>query len=200
MTNSLSRHRAISSPKEASHGLYESRHFRSVARRALRGFWGLTIAVTLVFMFSKNLSVSLLVVVLTPLSFLVARFISSRSFRLFQQQNQLPPTGETDTATWNAIAQAYRQEVRPTVLHLRLFPTGITAYAPGDKGSAVFVIQGVLQAIHSAFPAVPQVQSSGVYDTATKNAVQQFQELTPLPPSGTVDAATWNHLLAALRP
>ena len=106
---------------------------------------------------------------------------TANAVRLFQQQNQLPPTGETDTATWNAIAQAYRQEVRPTVLHLRLFPTGITAYAPGDKGSAVFVIQGV-------------------YDTATKNAVQQFQELTPLPPSGTVDAATWNHLLAALRP
>ena len=125
---------------------------------------------------------------------------TANAVRLFHQQNQLPPTGETDTATWNAIAQAYRQEVRPTVLHLRLFPTGITAYAPGDKGSAVFVIQGVLQAIHSAFPAVPQVQSSGVYDTATKNAVQQFQELTPLPPSGTVDAATWNHLLAALRP
>ena len=28
--------------------MYESRHFRSIARRALRGFWGLTIAVTLV--------------------------------------------------------------------------------------------------------------------------------------------------------
>ncbi|MFR4393197.1 MAG: peptidoglycan-binding domain-containing protein [Ruminococcus callidus] len=62
---------------------------------------------------------------------------TANAVRLFQQQNQLPPTGETDTATWNAIAQAYRQEVRPTVLHLRLFPTGITAYAPGDKGSAV---------------------------------------------------------------
>ena len=89
---------------------------------------------------------------------------TANAVRLFQQQNQLPPTGETDTATWNAIAQAYRQES------------------------------------HRAFPAVPQVRSSGVYDTATKNAVQQFQELTPLPPSGTVDAATWNHLLAALRP
>ena len=28
--------------------MYESRHFRSIAHRALRGFWGLTIAVTLV--------------------------------------------------------------------------------------------------------------------------------------------------------
>lgn len=125
---------------------------------------------------------------------------TTNTVRQFQQQNHLPPTGETDTATWNAIVQAYLQEVRPPTSHLRLFPTGITAYSLGDKGSAVFVIQGVLQALHSAFPGIPPVESSGVYDSATKNAVQQFQELTPLPPSGTVDAATWNHLLAALRP
>ena len=49
----------------------------------------LTVAVTLVFMFSKNVPVSLLVVLLTPLSFLVARFLSSRSFRLFRQQSEI---------------------------------------------------------------------------------------------------------------
>ena len=49
----------------------------------------LTIAVTLGFMFSKNLLCSLLVVLLTPLSFFVARFISSRSFRLFRSQSEI---------------------------------------------------------------------------------------------------------------
>ena len=49
----------------------------------------LTVAVTLVFLFSKNVPVSLLVVLLTPLSFLVARFLSSRSFRLFRQQSEI---------------------------------------------------------------------------------------------------------------
>ena len=49
----------------------------------------LTVAVTLVFLFSTNVLVSLLVVLLTPLSFLVARFLSSRSFRLFRQQSEI---------------------------------------------------------------------------------------------------------------
>ena len=44
------------------------------------------IVVTLVFMFSKDVWISLMVVALTPLSFLVAKFISSRSFSMFQKQ------------------------------------------------------------------------------------------------------------------
>ena len=49
----------------------------------------ITIIVTLFFMFSKNVKVSLLVVLLTPLSFLVARFISRRSFSMFKKQSEL---------------------------------------------------------------------------------------------------------------
>ena len=48
-----------------------------------------TIGVTLVFMFSKNLWISLFVVLITPLSFLVARFISSQSYKLFRKQSEL---------------------------------------------------------------------------------------------------------------
>ncbi|MBR6186031.1 MAG: ABC transporter ATP-binding protein [Clostridia bacterium] len=47
-----------------------------------------TIGVTLGFMLSKNVEITLLVLVLTPVSFLVARFISSRSFRMFSRQNE----------------------------------------------------------------------------------------------------------------
>ena len=45
-----------------------------------------TIIGTLIFMFSKNFWITLLVIVLTPLSFFVARFISSRSFHMFRKQ------------------------------------------------------------------------------------------------------------------
>lgn len=78
------------------------------------------------------------------------------------------------------------------------FPPGITAYTLGDTGGAVFVIQGILQAIQNNFPKIPPISNSGVFDTATQNAVKQFQSYTPLPADGVVDAATWNHLLAAL--
>ena len=46
----------------------------------------ITIIVTLVFMLSKNVLITCCVIVLTPVSFLVARFISTRSYRLFQKQ------------------------------------------------------------------------------------------------------------------
>lgn len=48
-----------------------------------------TIVVTLIFMFTTNVTISLLVVLLTPLSFLVARFVSSRSYRMFRKQSEL---------------------------------------------------------------------------------------------------------------
>ncbi len=47
----------------------------------------ITILATIYFMFSKNIWISLIVILLTPLSFLVSSFISSRSFNLFRAQS-----------------------------------------------------------------------------------------------------------------
>ena len=58
------------------------------------------IVVTLVFMFSKNIPITLLVLVLTPVSFLVARFISSRTYRMFGKQTK---TRGRQTALINEI-------------------------------------------------------------------------------------------------
>ncbi len=46
----------------------------------------ITILVTLGFMLSKNLLVTGLVILLTPLSFFVARFIASRTYKMFRKQ------------------------------------------------------------------------------------------------------------------
>lgn len=48
-----------------------------------------TVVVTLIFMFSKNVLVSLMVIVLTPMSFLIAKFISGRSYKLFRKQSEI---------------------------------------------------------------------------------------------------------------
>ena len=47
-----------------------------------------TIIVTLVFMFSKNVWITLMVLVMTPVSFLVAKFISSRTYKMFGKQTK----------------------------------------------------------------------------------------------------------------
>ena len=48
-----------------------------------------TIVVTLIFMFSRNFWITLLVICLTPVSFGVAKFISSRSYGLFRKQSEI---------------------------------------------------------------------------------------------------------------
>ena len=48
----------------------------------------ITIIATLVFMFSMNFWITIMVIVLTPLSFFVAKFISSRSYTMFQKQSK----------------------------------------------------------------------------------------------------------------
>lgn len=75
----------------------------------------ITVIVTLFFMFSKNVTVSLLVVVLTPLSFVVARFISSRSFNLFKKQSEVRgrQTGFIDEIVGNQkVVKAFGYEDR----------------------------------------------------------------------------------------
>ena len=59
-----------------------------------------TIAVTLLFMFSKNVLITAMIIVMTPLSFLVAKFIASRSFHMFKKQTE---TRGTQTALINEL-------------------------------------------------------------------------------------------------
>lgn len=48
----------------------------------------ITILVTIVFMFSKNVTISLMVIALTPVSFIVARFIATHTYTMFQKQTR----------------------------------------------------------------------------------------------------------------
>ncbi len=49
----------------------------------------ITIIATLIFMFRKSVPISLLVIVLTPLSFFVAKFIAGRTYHMFRKQSEI---------------------------------------------------------------------------------------------------------------
>ncbi|MBP3871720.1 MAG: ABC transporter ATP-binding protein [Faecalicoccus sp.] len=55
----------------------------------------ITIVATLFFMFNKSIPITVMVVILTPISFLVARFIATRSYQMFRKQTE---TRGTQTA------------------------------------------------------------------------------------------------------
>ena len=49
----------------------------------------LTILITLFFMFSINYKIAIIVIVLTPLSLFIAKFISKRTYHLFEKQSEI---------------------------------------------------------------------------------------------------------------
>ena len=74
-----------------------------------------TIVVTLVFMFSKNFWITLLVICLTPVSFWVAKFISSHPYGMFRKQSEArgKQTALIDEIVGNQkVVRAYGYEER----------------------------------------------------------------------------------------
>lgn len=64
----------------------------------------------------------------------------------------------------------------------------------GDSGREVEKLQELLLDVVTLYPSLPIVTIDGIFNSATKNAVKEFQELNGLTPSGIVDDMTWNKL------
>lgn len=61
----------------------------------------------------------------------------------------------------------------------------------GSTGAPVRTIQSQLNRISVNYPDVPKVAVSGIYNSATQNAVKIFQRDFNLTPTGNVNYATW---------
>ena len=63
----------------------------------------------------------------------------------------------------------------------------------GEHSDLVFIIQLILENLSPIydFGAIPL---SGRMDGATEEAVRRFQAVNGMPPTGTVDLATWNRM------
>ena len=65
----------------------------------------------------------------------------------------------------------------------------------GDASNDVKTIQLQLNRIGENYPAIPKIENSnGIFDIATRNAVQAFQRIFNLTPDGIVGKATWYQL------
>lgn len=64
----------------------------------------------------------------------------------------------------------------------------------GDNGKDVERLQELLLDVVTLYPSLPIVTIDGIFNSATKNAVKEFQQLNGLTPSGIVDDMTWNKL------
>lgn len=61
----------------------------------------------------------------------------------------------------------------------------------GSTGQAVSTIQEQLNEISNVYTAIQKLRVDGIFGAATRIAVETFQSIFNLPPSGIVDFATW---------
>lgn len=123
---------------------------------------------------------------------------TANAVRIFQRQNGLPVTGTANFNTWTKIFQQYSQLTAQNRMPnaVWFFPTGADAQlSPASHGSAVLVLQLLLNAAAPHYTNLQPLCLTGEYDRATQNAISQMQEAFQMPSCGGVtNLSTWDAL------
>jgi len=119
-----------------------------------------------------------------------------KAVKAFQQYYGLRPTGETNHATWEKVAEVYLALENSVPLPLEIFSPN-EVLRQGDSNFGVRIVQVILNALAEKYDNLPQCNITGDFDYDTLFAVQLFQKLCALPVTGEIDCATWNALARA---
>lgn len=118
-----------------------------------------------------------------------------KAVEAFQQAFSLPVTGEVDPITREQLRRVYLQTLSAleegyTGGNARLYPGYFLS--EGMSGQDVSDLQTYLSRIGRAYPEIPEVAVTGIFDEATRDAVLTLQRLFGLPLLGSVGPVTWN--------
>ncbi len=110
----------------------------------------------------------------------------------FQSIFNLPPTGIIDKGTWykiKSIHAAVRKLAETTSRGLLL--SELPRISNGIVVPRVQLVQYYLNILSSYYNTIPEVEITGVLDSATSQSLIEFQKTMNLPVTGIIDDATW---------
>lgn len=114
----------------------------------------------------------------------------------FQRQQGLPLTGITDQATWDAVVAVYEDaliRVAPAEpIEIIIDPGQV--FALGDEGPYIFLIQSLLIWLSRDYESIAAPDHNGILDQKTSDALSEFQKLSGLEQTGSLDKITWKSL------
>lgn len=119
---------------------------------------------------------------------------TEKAVSAFQQEYDLPITGEVDKNCWDRIILVYRAIIGDKPASINPFSSNLYLVKEGDNGYIVYLIQIMLNCLGNAFGNIRNIQITGVYDIETSVAVRNFQKYISTCVTGMVDIATWNML------
>ena len=120
---------------------------------------------------------------------------TEESVRSFQATRELNPDGLVNRETWDAIYDEYK--ALSLVEELPFFPSTPTNYVArlGEESSFISIIQILLQELSSVYDALEAVEITGVFDSATEQAIKELQQASGLDVTGELDRSTYKRLL-----
>lgn len=114
----------------------------------------------------------------------------------FQRREGIPITGIVDERTWNQIVNAYEPALvrvgKAEPIEILLEPGQVILI--GERSPYIFLTQGMLAQLSNDHVDIIYPELTGVLDDVTSNSLRGFQALAGLPPTGTLDRITWQHL------
>ena len=109
----------------------------------------------------------------------------------------LEQTGVVDERTWNALYRTYRTLLAS--LPADYYSSSTVPYpgSPlrvGSTGAYVRTLQAYLNRISDVYANIPKLTVDGQFGNATRAAVQAYQRIFGIEPSGVVAAYTWDSI------
>ena len=122
---------------------------------------------------------------------------TAQAVRTYQEFYGLSPTGVVDRATWNNLRETYITTVGNlpqgySGRKAKLFPGYFLS--EGLQNNDVTDLQTYLSVISEYYTEIPKVAVTGYFGPQTKAAVETFQRLFGLEPTGIVFARTWSEI------
>lgn len=115
---------------------------------------------------------------------------TAKAIKAFQRDNNLDPTGETDSATWSAIMN-YCQTLK-SPMNISVIPKKFVLSSDTSK-DIIYIIQVMLNRLGEGFSNFPQIKINGIYSEEMKEALAFFSRLSDIDCSH-FDVSTWNML------
>ena len=120
---------------------------------------------------------------------------TEESVRSFQGSRGINTNGLVDKATWDAIYDEYK--ALALVEELPFFPQNPQSYTAklGEESAFISIIQIMLQELSSVYDTLEAVELTGVFDSATEQAIKELQRASGLDVTGELDRSTYKRLL-----
>lgn len=119
---------------------------------------------------------------------------TTSAVRAFQQTYGLVPDGIMGEQTYSVLYDVYEgiiASIPPEQFADTAQPYPGVELQLGDEGEDVRTIQEYLNFLSATYPEIPYTEPTGVFGTDTLAAVEAFQSLFGITPSGIVGVLTW---------